>query len=50
MKKPEDSFYAHFKKGDLSEKRQPLEEHLKNVAEMAKGFAGELVAELQNIF
>lgn len=37
-------YYAHSLPGAPPEKWQPLEEHLKNVAEMAKGFAEELGA------
>lgn len=37
-------FYAHSKKGEPPEKWQQLEDHLKNVAEMAKGFAEEFGA------
>jgi len=32
-------YYAHSKEGTSSSAWQPLEEHLKNVAEMARGFA-----------
>ena len=32
-------FYAHSLPGGPMEEWQPLEEHLKNVAEMARGFA-----------
>jgi hypothetical protein len=34
--------YAHSLPGEPPEKWQPLEEHLKNVAETAKGFTDEL--------
>jgi hypothetical protein len=44
MKKPEDIFYAHFKEGELPEKWQRLEEHLRNVAEMERGFVEQLGA------
>jgi CRISPR-associated endonuclease/helicase Cas3 len=32
-------YYAHSKEGRPLSEWQPLEEHLKNVAEMARGFA-----------
>jgi CRISPR-associated endonuclease/helicase Cas3 len=32
-------FYGHNKEGKPQSEWQPLEEHLKNVAEMARGFA-----------
>ncbi|MDD3847271.1 MAG: CRISPR-associated endonuclease Cas3'' [Syntrophorhabdaceae bacterium] len=38
------TFYAHSKKGEPPEKWQRLEEHLENVAEMARGFAQEFGA------
>jgi len=38
-------FYAHSKNGEPPENRQLLEEHLKNVADMAREFAGEFKAE-----
>lgn len=37
MKKPESTFYAHSKEGEPPEKWQRLDEHLKNVPEMARG-------------
>ena len=37
-------FYAHSREGEPPEKWQTLEEHLKNVAEMARGFAEEFGA------
>lgn len=37
-------FYAHSKEGEPLEKWQVLEDHLKNVAEMAQGFAEEIGA------
>ncbi len=38
------TFYAHSKEGEPPEKWQPLEEHLRDVAEMARGFAEEFGA------
>lgn len=37
-------FYAHSKEGEPPEKWQRLEDHLGNVAEMARGFAEEFGA------
>jgi hypothetical protein len=37
-------FYAHSKEGRPPEEWQPLEDHLKNVAEMARKFADEFEA------
>lgn len=36
MKNRDEAFYAHSKDGEPPEKWQPLEEHLKNVAELAR--------------
>jgi hypothetical protein len=43
---PTDSrvYYAHSLPGRPKEEWQPLEDHLKNVAEMARGFAAEFGA------
>ena len=38
-KKAADRFYAHSLEGAPPEKWQPLEDHLRNVAEMAEGFS-----------
>lgn len=37
-------FYAHTKEGRPPEEWQPLDEHLQNVAEMARSFADSLGA------
>ena len=37
-------YYAHTLEGKASYDRQPLEEHLKNVAELARAFAGSFSA------
>jgi hypothetical protein len=42
--KVDQKYYAHSLPGTPPEKWQPLEEHLKNVAVMAKGFAEEFGA------
>lgn len=39
--KVDQKYYAHSLPGQPAEKWQPLDEHLKNVAEMARGFAEE---------
>jgi CRISPR-associated endonuclease/helicase Cas3 len=39
-----ESFYAHSKDGESSERWQPLEEHLKQVAELGRSFAAEFSA------
>lgn len=44
MKNPDKVFYAHSKEGEPPEKWQLLEDHLRNVAETAKGFAGKFGA------
>jgi len=43
--KKDSNFYAHSLKGQPPEKWQPLEEHLKNVAEQAASFASEFGGE-----
>jgi hypothetical protein len=40
----EEKYYAHSLLNEPPEKWQPLKKHLRNVAEMAKGFAGEFGA------
>ena len=39
----EEKYYAHSLLNEPEEKWQPLEEHLRNVAEMAKGFSEEVL-------
>ncbi|MGV8119782.1 MAG: CRISPR-associated helicase Cas3' [Candidatus Xenobiia bacterium LiM19] len=38
-------YYAHSKKGELPDKWQPLDEHLKNVAELAAGYAAKFFSQ-----